>query len=299
MELLRSLLFVPGNRKDMLEKALAFPADVLIPDMEDSVPPSEKLAAREVIAGALPRLAAAGHRVVVRVNGLDTGLLEDDLAAAVTPYTYGINVGKVDGPWDVEQVDRLLGGLEANRGLERGRLKLVLWIESAKAVLNAYAIASASPRVIAVAFGAEDYTADMGVQRTQEASEVYMPRAMVAMSAKAAGVAPLDIVYTDFRDEDGLKRDIQVGRSLGYTGKFAIHPSQVQPINAMFSPLPEEVDYARRVLDAFQEAESRGRGATSLDGKMIDVPVAKRARDLVAMVEAIAEKTVSERSPSE
>ena len=188
VELLRSLIFVPGNRRDMLEKALAFPTDVLVPDMEDSVPPMEKLAARNIIAEVLPRLAQGGHRVVVRVNGLDTGLLEDDLEAAVTPHTYGINVGKVEGAWDVEQVDRILTVLEAKKGLERGRLKLVLWIESAKAVLNAYAIATASPRVIAVAFGAEDFTADMGIQRTHEASEVYLPRAMVALAAKAAGV---------------------------------------------------------------------------------------------------------------
>ena len=110
---------------------------------------------------------------------------------------------------------------------------------------------------------------------------------------------PLDIVYADFRDEDGLKGDIQVGRSLGFKGKFAIHPSQLQSINTMFTPLEEEVEYAKRVMEVFQEAESQGRGATSLDGKMIDVPVAKRARDLVAMAEAIAEKMASERRTSE
>jgi citrate lyase subunit beta/citryl-CoA lyase len=299
LEFLRSLLFVPGNRRDMLEKALVLPTDVLVPDMEDSVPPSEKLEARGVIAEVLPGLVQAGHRVVVRVNGLDTGLLEGDLEATVTPHTYGINVGKVDGAWDVQQVDKIISGFEAQRALEHGRLKLVLWIESAKAVLNAYAIASASPRVIAVAFGAEDFTADMGIQRTQEAGEVYLPRAMVALAAKAAGVVPLDIVYANFRDEEGLKRDIRVGRSLGFTGKFAIHPSQLQSINTMFSPVPEEVEYAKRVLEAFQEAESQGKGATSLDGKMIDVPVAKRARDLVAMAEAIAGKMASERRLSE
>jgi citrate lyase subunit beta/citryl-CoA lyase len=140
-----------------------------------------------------------------------------------------------------------------------------------------------------VAFGAEDFTVDMGTQRTDESSEVFLPRAMVAIAARAADVVPLDIVYANFRDEDGLRRDIQLGKSLGYKGKFAIHPSQVQPINEMFSPLPEEIEYAKRVVAVFEEAEAQGKGATSLDGKMIDIPVVKRARSLLAMEEARAD----------
>lgn len=288
MELLRSLIFVPGNRRDMLEKAASFPADILVPDMEDSVPLSEKAAARDVIADMLPVLEQAGRRSVVRVNALDTGLLEEDLNAAVTPHTYGINVGKVETPWDVNEVAKILTALETKKGLERGRIRLVLFIESAMAVINAYSICSASPRVVAAAFGAEDFTVDMGTQRTEESSEVFLPRAMVAMAASAAHVVPLDMVYTNFRDEEGLRRDIQLGKSLGYKGKFAIHPSQVRPINEMFSPLPEEIEYARRVVVAFEEAEAQGRGATSLDGKMIDIPVVKRARNLLALEEASA-----------
>jgi citrate lyase subunit beta/citryl-CoA lyase len=236
----------------------------------------------------LPVLNQAGQRSVVRINALDTGLLEEDMSAAATPYTYGINVGKVETPWDVHEVDKILTGIEVKRGLERGKIRLVLFIESAMAVINAYSICSASPRVVAVAFGAEDFTVDMGTQRTEEGSEVLMPRAMVAIAARAANVVPLDMVYTNFRDEDGLRRDIQLGKSLGYKGKFAIHPSQVQPINEMFTPLPEEIEYARRVVEAFEEAEAEGRGATSLDGKMIDIPIVKRARSLLAMEDANA-----------
>jgi citrate lyase subunit beta/citryl-CoA lyase len=288
VELLRSLIFVPGNRRDMLEKAASFPADIVVPDMEDSVPLSEKAAARDVIADMLPVLNQAGRRLVVRVNALDTGLLEEDLNAAVTPHTYGINVGKVETPWDVREVDKIITALEAREGLERGKIRLVLFIESAMAVINAYSICSASHRVVAAAFGAEDFTVDMGTQRTEESSEVFLPRAMVAIAATAAHVVPLDMVYPNFRNQDGLRRDIQLGKSLGYKGKFAIHPSQVQPINEMFSPLPEEIEYARRVVVAFEEAEAQGRGATSLDGKMIDIPVVKRARNLLAMEEASA-----------
>ena len=290
MELLRSLLFVPGNRRDMLEKAMGLGSDVLVPDMEDSVPVSEKGAARALIADMLPHLAQEDRRVVVRVNALDTGLLEQDLEAAVTPHTYGVNVGKVEGPWDVQQVEYIMSGIEARKGLERGKVKLVLFIESALAVINAYAICSASPRIVAVAFGAEDFTVDMDVRRTEEASEVFLPRAMVAMAARAANVVPLDMVYPNFRDEDGLRRDIQAGKSLGYKGKFAIHPSQIGPINSMYTPPPEEVEYARRVVEVFKEAEAQGRGATSLDGQMVDIPVVKRAESLLEMASAISEK---------
>jgi citrate lyase subunit beta/citryl-CoA lyase len=273
----------------MLEKAASVSADFLVPDMEDSVPMSEKAAARNVIADMLPILDKAGKRMVVRINALDTGLLEEDMNAAVTPHTYGINVGKVDTPWHVHEIDKILTSLEIKKGLERGRTRLIVYLESALAIVNAYSICSASPRIMAAAFGAEDFTVDMGTQRTDESSEVYLPRAMVAMAARAAGVASLDIVYANFRDEDGLRRDIQVGKSMGYKGKFAIHPAQVQPINEMFSPLPEEVEYAKRVVVAFEEAEAQGKGATSLDGKMIDIPVVKRARSLLAVEEAVAD----------
>jgi len=292
MELLRSLIFVPGNRRDMLEKAASFPADVLVPDMEDSVPIGEKAAARQVIGEMLPVLKQAGQRSVVRINALDTGLLEEDMAFAVTPYTDGILVGKVETAWDVHQVDEILTALERSKGIEAGKIKLVIFIESAMAVINAFTICSASARIAAVAFGAEDFTVDMGTERTEEGVEVLMPRSMVAMAARAADVTPLDIVYTNFRDQEGLRRDIQLGKSLGYKGKFAIHPSQVQAINEMFSPLPEEIEYARLVVAAFEEAEAQGRGATSLEGKMIDIPIVKRARSLLAAQDATKNATL-------
>jgi citrate lyase subunit beta/citryl-CoA lyase len=270
----------------MLEKAVSFTSDALVPDMEDSVPIAEKSAARNEIANMLPVLAQAGHKCVVRVNALDTGLLEEDMEAAITPYTFGINVGKVDTIWHVKEVEKIVGAVEKRKGLENGQIKLVLFIESALAVVNAYGICASSDRIIAAALGAEDFTVDMGTERTEEGSEVLMPRAMVAMAARAAEILPLDIVYTNFRDEEGLRRDTQLGKSLGYKGKFAIHPAQVDPINELLSPLPDEIEYARKVVQAFEEAEANGRGSTSLDGKMIDVPIVKRARSLLAAVEA-------------
>ena len=288
MELFRSLIFVPGNRRDMLEKAVSFPADIMVPDMEDSVPLSEKGAARDTISDMLPVLAEAGRRVMVRVNALSTGLLEEDMRAAITPYTFAVNVGKVETPWDAQQVDAIMAAAEAKVGLARGSVRMVPYIETALSVVNAYAVCTATPRIVAAAFGAEDFTVDMGTQRTDEGAEVLMPRAAVAIAARAAEITALDVVYANFRDEEGLRRDTLVGKSLGYKGKFAIHPAQLGPINEILSPLPEEVEYARRVVEAFEEAEAQGRGATSLDGKMVDVPIVKRARNLLAIQDAIS-----------
>ena len=288
MDLLRSLLFVPGNRQDMLEKATALPVDALVPDMEDSVPVAEKGQARETIAGMLPALAAEGRKIIPRTNSLGTGLLEEDLSAVVGPHIFGVTVGKTDSVWDVHQVASIVATLEERAGLAPGSIRLIPWIETARGVVHAAEICGASPRIVAVAFGAEDFTADMGIQRTEEGAEVAYPRGAVPVAARAAGVGALDTPYVSFRDPEGLQRDAARARGLGFTGKFAIHPSQIEAINSMFSPAPEEVEYARQVVAAFAEAEAQGRGATSLDGKMIDVPIVLRARNLLTLADAIA-----------
>ena len=287
MELLRSLLFVPGNRADMLEKAGALPPDALVPDMEDSVPIAEKATARQVIHDALPGLVRPGRKLIPRTNSLDTGLIQDDLAAVIGPHIYGVSVGKFESAWEVAQVVALIAGLERQAGLEEGTVKLLPWIETAAGILHALDICRASPRITAVAFGAEDYTNDMGIERTAEGSELIYPRSAVAVAARASGVTAVDTPYPNFRDAEGLEREALLAKGVGFKGKFAIHPSQVEPINALYSPSPEEVEYARRVVEAFAEVEAQGRGATSLDGKMIDVPIVRRARGLLAVAEAM------------
>ena len=287
MELLRSLIFVPGNRENMLERAQGFAADVIMVDLEDSVPPGEKVNARGVARSWATRLVKPGRKVMVRCNALDTGLTRDEMAAVIGPGLYGFSVGKTESVWDLQEIDRIIGPLEASAGLEPGSIRVIPWIESAKAVLDARGMALASPRVVAIAFGAEDYTNDMGVQRTDDGEEVYVPRSMTAIAARAAGVASLDSPYVAFRNPEGLEQDTAVARRLGYTGKFAIHPSQIDTINQTFSPHPDDVEYARQVVAAWEEAEAAGRGSLALDGKMVDVPVVKRAQNLLAMVEAI------------
>lgn len=287
MELLRSLIFVPGNRANMLERALNFDADIIMVDLEDSVPPGEKIAAREVAAEWIPRLRQAGQRVMVRLNSLDTGLTRNELAAVISPALYGVSVGKTESAADLRQIEGIISPLEIGANLEAGHVNLIPWVESARAIVNVNEMAAALVRTVAIAFGAEDYTNDMGIQRTDNGEEVYHARSAVAIAARAAGIASLDSPYVAFRDPEGLRKDAGVARQMGYTGKFAIHPAQVETINEVFSPNPDDVAYARRVMEAWREAEANGRGSLSLDDKMVDVPVVKRAQNLLALVDEI------------
>lgn len=287
MPALRSLLFVPGNRANMLQKAMGSAPDAFIPDLEDSVPIDEKTEARNVTASFLPQLAQVGPRVIPRVNSLDTGLLEEDLAAVVGPHVYGVSVGKISTPADVAAVDGVLAKLEGKAGLPRGHVKLVPWIETALAIVKAYDICTASPRIVGVAFGAEDLTHDMGIERSEDDAEVAYSRNVMCVAARAAEVLALDTPYFGFRDPDGLQRNAQASRKIGFKGKFAIHPAQVDLINAAFSPSEAEVKHARRVVAAFEEAERQGRGSTSLDGQVVDVPVVKRARALLEVAASL------------
>ena len=287
MAVLRSLLFVPGNRADMLAKATSLTPDAFVPDMEDSVPVEEKTHARNITASFVPQLAQGGALVIPRVNSLDTGLLAEDLAAVVGPHIYGVSVGKIYTPQDVETISDILARLELKAGVPMGHTKLVLWMETAMAIVHAYAICTASPRIVGAAFGAEDLTHDMGLERTADDSEVAVPRSIVCIAARAANVLALDTPYFLFRDPEGLKQNALASKKIGFKGKFAIHPSQIEIINATFSPSPADIEHARRVVAAFEEAERAGKGSTSLDGKVVDVPVVKRARALLEVAESI------------
>ena len=289
MAVLRSLLFVPGNRPDMLQKALGLTPDACVPDLEDSVPLGEKENARTTTASFLPRLAETGPLVIPRVNSLDSGLLEDDLASLVGPEVFGICVGKVQSAADVHHISSLITTLEERTGLENGRIKLITIIETAAAVVNAYEICASSPRIAAVAFGPEDYTAHMGIERTDDDSEVAYPRSVVCVAATAADLPALDAPYFGFRDPEGLRRKALAARKVGFKGMFAIHPAQIDDINQAFSPSHDEIEYARRIVAAFEEAERRGSGATSLDGKLVDVPVVKRARYLLETAQRLGD----------
>jgi citrate lyase subunit beta/citryl-CoA lyase len=289
VKLFRSLLFVPGNRSDMLEKASTADADILVPDMEDSVPDNEKLNARNLISEKLSTLSGKKQSIIPRVNALDTGLTFDDIRAVVSNNTYGISVGKIESNWDINEVSKILSQIETEKSLEPGSIKIIAWIESASAIMNVNSIATASKRMLGIAFGAEDFTNDMGIQRSENGVEILYPRSVVAIAAKAAGITAIDTPYVNFRDNDGLEEEIKNVLPLGFKAKFAIHPGQLQSINKLFSPSEEAVEYAKKVIEVFEEAERNGSGATSLDGKMIDVPVVKRARNLLELANKMSQ----------
>ncbi|MCH7736318.1 MAG: CoA ester lyase [Chloroflexi bacterium] len=287
MELYRSFIFVPGNRENMLEKARNFTADVVMVDLEDSVPSGEKTVARDMAKEWVPILRREGQRVMVRVNSLDTGLTRSELEAIVSPDLYGISLGKVESTWNIRDVDRMLSAIEPVAGVAPGSIKIVAWTESAIALIDARDIATSSPRVIALAFGAEDFTNDMGIERSDTGEEVQVPRSLVPVAARAANVASLDSPFVLFQDLDALRADAKRARQMGYTGKHAIHPSQLDIINEVFSPSNEETAYARKIVEAWEQAEADGRGSLAMDGRMVDVPVVKRAQNLLAFADAI------------
>jgi citrate lyase subunit beta/citryl-CoA lyase len=282
---LRSALFIPGNKERMLAKASGVNADAILPDMEDSVPDAEKANARTIISTFLPQLRDTSALIIPRVNALETGWIEKDLSAVVGPYIDGISVGKINTPSDITEVSTLMAKLERRAGLPVGQLRIIPWIETAQAIMNCYEIFLASTRIIAGAFGAEDFTNDLGVERLDDESQLLFARSRLCTAARAAGITALDTPYFRFRDDDGLRASSTAARHLGFKGRFAIHPAQVETINECFSPSAKEIEHARRVVAAFEEAEARGRGSTSLDGVVIDVPVVKRARAFLALVE--------------
>jgi citrate lyase subunit beta/citryl-CoA lyase len=291
MRLLRSMLYVPGNRQEMCRKAVQLPADAVVLDLEDGVPPAEKQTACRLVKSYLSELAQTGRRAFVRLNPLSSGLTQAELEELVRPGLDGVSLPKINSANEVQIIASWVSALEKEWGMELGQVKLIPWVETALGVLNAYNIACASPRIVGLALGGDDLTRDMGIVRSDDGMELLYPRAHVALAAIAVGVAPLDTPYTGFRDEAGLVREARLARQLGFQGKVVIHPSQIEPVNGIFSPSFEEVAEARRLVAVFDEALSRGSAVTTVEGKMVDTPVAERARRLLALADAIAKKS--------
>lgn len=285
----RSLLFVPANRPDMLAKATSYGADALIIDLEDSVPVAEKHRAR-VLAREFIDQHKSGNTLYVRVNALHTGLLEEDLEAVTVDGLAAIRLPKAESADTVRTVDALLTDVERRRGLATGRVRITPSLESAKGVWFAYEILSASPRINAASCGTAqdgDLQADLGYTWTPEGNEVLYVRSRVLLAAKAAGVQHvLDGTYAKFRDAEGLRLCCEAVRKLGYRGKSCIHPSQIELVNRIFTPTERELDYYRRVIEAFDEAVARGSAATTVDGTMIDYAMAESAKRVLAWAQS-------------
>ncbi len=274
---LRSALYAPASRPDLLPKLPRSGPDGVVIDLEDAVAPGGKAQARPVAAAAARELRQAHPdlAIFVRVNAVDTEWFEGDMAEALVPELTGVVVPMLESAAAVEAVaERLeaVGPLGVMAGLET-----VAGVERAAEVLR--------PPVVAAYFGAEDYIADMGGVRTPENTEVLYARSRVAVACRLAGVVALDQVVVALRDEEVFLRDARQGRALGYRGKLCIHPAQVPWANAVFRPSPEEVERARRMLDLYEETQRTGSAAVAFEGQMIDEPLARQARALLAAAE--------------
>lgn len=280
---IRSYLYAPGSNVRVMEKALAAGADAVILDLEDSVAPEEKLAARGQVAAVIARVGAGGPAELhVRVNHGPDGPDLDDVAAVVAAGLTGLRLPKIGSAAEVRAVASALDTLEDIGGMTPGAVRLYLSIETAAAALAAGELAGA-PRVARLVFGATDFLADIGSPGTVDGPATALARGMLVLASRAAGIgAPVDCVHTALDDEDGLRRGARAARELGFFGKSVIHPRQIPAVHEVFTPSGAELDEARRVL---AHAEAHGAGATRLDGELIDAAVVARARRLVAMSE--------------
>jgi citrate lyase subunit beta/citryl-CoA lyase len=280
----RSRLYLPGNQSDLPINSGLFGADCLLLDLEDSVAPERKAEARILVRRLLEtRLSFFGDsEIAVRVNSLSSPFGLEDLAEIVPAFPQALILPKSETAADIEACDAEVSRLERAAGIEEGSIRFMPLIETAKGVCNAAAIASSSGRNVAICFGAEDYRRDLGVERSPDESETFVARSLIAMAAKAAGIGAQDSVFSNVDDEAGLEASTRIAKSLGFTGKGIVHPRQIAVVHRVFDPSEAEVEAARRVVAALDDAKREGKGVASLDGKMIDAPVAERARRLIA-----------------
>jgi len=280
------MLFTPGNRLDMLAKAVTSGTDAVIVDLEDSVSLDNKPEAR----GNLSNLPESPVPYYVRTNAVETGLLWEDVIASGQAPIVGVIIPKAEDPQVISQIDGALTALEMTSGKPHGSITVIPLIESGLGVRLTYEMAKASDRVECVMFGGGeqgDLVADLGVEWTPEGTGLMQARSQTLLSSRAAGVPyPMEAVFMDFRNPEGLRIECELARTLGYVGKVAIHPGQIPVINDVFTPSTEVVEYQRKVLSAFEEAEAQGSASIAVDGKMVDYAVARVARAIIARYEA-------------
>ncbi|MGD2110758.1 MAG: aldolase/citrate lyase family protein [Phycisphaerae bacterium] len=280
----RSRLYLPGNEPKFFLNAGLHKPDGIILDLEDSVAPPEKDAARILVRNALRCVDFHGSERMVRINQGDQGLDDLDLIAAHNVHV--VLIPKVESPEQVKQVDERIRKILAAAKLDRP-VYLMPIVESGLGAIRAYEIASAADSVVALTIGLEDYTADIGAARTKEGRESFWARSQVVNAARAAGVQPIDTVFSDVADMDGLRESVLEAKSLGFDGKGCIHPRQIAVIHEAFAPAEAELERAKRIVEAFEDAERKGLGVVSLGSKMIDHPVVKRAQRVVRLADAM------------
>ena len=295
--LLRSWLFVPGDRQRMIDKSLALPVDAILMDIEDGVAPAAKDTARRQIAASLDQVAARKKEDpslrtparYVRINAVGHERMHADLEHVIRPTLEGLALPKTETVEEVKIVERILDERETKMGMPAGGVRLLVALESPKGLFNAYAIATCSPRVIGLLFGAEDFSRELNLplRREGEATELIYARSSVVIAAAAAHVQSVDGVWPNFQDIEGLRKFALQSRRLGFSGMSLIHPAQIDEVNTAFTPTAEEIDYCRRVVQSFDEARARGEGAIAFGGQLLDKAIVDRARQTLALAESL------------
>lgn len=277
--LFRSLIFVPGNNSRFLEKAKNLQADIVCFDLEDSVPDKEKNNARKLIKSALKSRSDYISSVFVRTNSPISGKIPNDLKEIVQNGLDGIVIPKINNTKEMKTIEKLLVSLEKTRKLKP--IQIIPSIESAEGVVNTHSIASFSKRVVAVVFGVFDLLNDLGVEYTKQPEGAKYARSKIPLDARAAGISAIDAIWQDLKDPRGLEQDCKIGKSLGYAGKSIIHPDQISVTHKIFHPNKIEIQWAEKVCKAYLESSKKGKGATTIGGKMIDEVHYKQAKSIL------------------
>ena len=287
----RTMMFVPGANAAMLRDAPLYGADSIMFDLEDAVSLKEKDAARTLVHFALKTFDYSAVETVVRINGLDT-VGKQDIEAVVLAGVNVIRLPKTETAQDIIDVDEAITLVEESNQIPVGTTKMMAAIESAEGVLNAREIAQASTRLIGIALGAEDYVTNMKTKRYPDGQELFCARNMILHAARAAGIAAIDTVYSDVDNVEGFQAETNLIKQLGFDGKSVINPRQIPLVNAIYAPTEKEIQHAKEVIWAINEAEAKGSGVISLNGKMIDKPIVERAQRVIALAKAA--KLISE-----
>lgn len=281
----RALLYMPGDDWKKITKALTLGVDCICMDMEDGVAVSQKAAARATIAKALQELDFGSSEKLARINAVGSGWESDDIEAVLPFRPDGIVIPKVEALEQIEWAGKKIAAAEERFGWPSGSIRVLVGVETARGILNLKEIAS-HPRLDAIIFGGEDFAASIGATRTREAVELLYARQAVVTACAAFGLQAIDIVTIDFKNLDLLRAEAEFGAQLGYTGKQVIHPAQVEPVQAAFTPDDEAIAQAKRIVAGFEASQSEGRGAFALDGKMIDMPLLKNAQKVLERAKA-------------
>ena len=282
----RALLYMPGDDRRKIEKATTLNVDCICMDLEDGTALNKKAEAREVIAKALRELDFGNSERCIRINSVGSGFEKDDLTAALAAGPDTIVLPKVESADQVKWVSSEIESFELSNGLALGGIRLLAGLETAKGVLNLKEIAGADKRLEALIFGGEDFAASIGATRSSAGTELLYARQAVVAVCAAFEIQAIDIVYIDFRDTEGLRREAQQGADWGFVGKQIIHPNQVAPVQEAFTPSDDAIVYAQRVVATFEASQHEGKGAYALDGKMIDMPLLKSAQNVLARARA-------------